>query len=113
MKIVPSASLLNYNTPYMEWLAPIQSVDTLFRFLVTANIQSGAYKYQTILEMRIEDLGENFGQFGNNGTALGTGGDDLRRNLGHLGLGHRDACHRGSGGCESLFPADDRFNFGR
>jgi hypothetical protein len=71
---IPTASLLNFTSPYQEFILPTPSVDTLYRFLVSSNIQSGAFKYQTILEARFEDLGQDLGQFGNNGVALGSGG---------------------------------------
>lgn len=74
VQCVPVANLLNYTAPLMEWTPPTPVVDTLYRFLVSSNIQSGAFKYQTIIEMRIEDIGVDLGQFGNSAVILGTGG---------------------------------------
>lgn len=74
VQAIPVTNLVNYTAPAMEWTPPTPSVDTLYRFLVSSNIQSGAFKYETIIEMRVEDLGVDFGQFGNGAVILGTGG---------------------------------------
>jgi hypothetical protein len=71
---VPVANLLNYWSPYKTWIPSAPSVDTLYRILLTSNIQSGAYKYNTNLEARFIDLGVDNGNFINAGTVLGSGG---------------------------------------
>ena len=72
---VPSGSTSNNMSPYMEYVMPYNSsAAQTFRFLLTAFIQSGAFKYENVVEMRVTDLG--FGGPGvttNTGLALGTG----------------------------------------
>lgn len=64
---------LNFTSPYMEFIPPTPSVDTLYRFLLTGNIQAGSYKYQEMIEMRVTDNSVDSGQFNNNAVILGTG----------------------------------------
>jgi hypothetical protein len=71
---IPVTNLLNYITPYKSLYMPVPVSDTLYRMLVTASTQSGAFKYQTFLEMVFTDKGANAGQFGNSGVSFGTGG---------------------------------------
>jgi hypothetical protein len=65
---------LNHMTPICEYIPGNLTSDTLYRLLVTANVQAGTFQYQGSLELRIEDLGNWISQqFVNNGLALGTG----------------------------------------
>ena len=65
---------LNFETPPLDYIPGNLAVDTLYRLLVTANVQAGTFQYQGSLEIRIEDLGNYLSsQFSNNGVALGTG----------------------------------------
>ena len=72
--VLPSFTA-NYPTPYMEWLIPIPSVSTVYRFLLAAYCTVAAtFKYANAMEMRVSDMGVNTGQFGNSGVSFGTGG---------------------------------------
>jgi hypothetical protein len=72
--IACSNANLNHMTPVCEYIPGNLAVDTLYRLLVTANVQAGTFQYQGSLELRIEDLGNWLAaQFGNNGVSLGTG----------------------------------------
>jgi hypothetical protein len=65
---------LNHMTPYTEYIPGNLLTDTLYRLLVTANVQAGTFQYQSSLEIRVEDIGNwTAQQFTNNGVALGTG----------------------------------------
>lgn len=65
----------NHMTPYVDYIPGNLLADTLYRFLVTANVQTGTYQYQGSLEIRIEDEGLWSPQSNsNNGVAFGTGG---------------------------------------
>ena len=65
----------NHMTPVCEYIPGNLLVDTLYRMLVTANVQAGTYQYQGSLEIRVEDLGNwAASSNNNNGVALGTGG---------------------------------------
>lgn len=69
-----SNAALNHMTPVCEFVPGNLAVDTLYRLLVTANVQAGTFQYQGVLEIRIEDLGNRTDQqFGNNGQPFGTG----------------------------------------
>jgi hypothetical protein len=73
--IVPCSNAnLNHLTPVLDYIPGNLATDTLYRLLVTANVQAGTFQYQGPLELRIEDLGNwTTQQFSNNGLALGTG----------------------------------------
>ena len=47
----------NTMTPYQEYLPSVSGSDTLYRFLVTANMQSGSCQYQNLMEIRVTDVG--------------------------------------------------------
>ena len=70
-----STAVLNYPTPYMEYLIPVPAVPVTYRFLLAANCTGAAYefKYSNSLEMRVTDLGTDTGQFTNAGVTLGSG----------------------------------------
>lgn len=57
--------------PYMEYFPAVPTVDTLYRVLLTANVQSGTFQFHNLVEMRFEDVG-NFPAF-NGGVILGSG----------------------------------------
>lgn len=72
--IACSNASLNHMTPICEYIPGNLTSDTLYRLLVTANVQTGTFQYQGSLELRIEDLGNwQSSQFGNNGVPLGSG----------------------------------------
>jgi hypothetical protein len=69
-----SNAALNHMTPVMDYIPGNLAADTLYRLLITANVQAGTFQYQGSLELRIDDLGNwTSQQFGNNGQAFGTG----------------------------------------
>ena len=72
---VLSSAVLNYPTPYQEYLIPIPAAETTYRFLLAAYATGGSYelKYSNAVEMRVTDLGVSTGQFTNAGVVLGTG----------------------------------------
>jgi hypothetical protein len=70
-----TVALTNWMTPLLEVLTGNLIVDTLYRLLITANVQAGTVQYQNNLEMRIEDLGPWVAtQNANNGVSFGSGG---------------------------------------
>lgn len=61
----------NNMTPYMEYLPGVPGADTLYRFLLAANIQNGSFQYQELQEIRVTDVGQS--PAFNNAIVLGTG----------------------------------------
>jgi hypothetical protein len=70
---IPVSNLLNYTTPFKQILTGAGGSDVQFRALITANLQSGSYKYATYLEATWEDMGASGSQFSNAATILGSG----------------------------------------
>lgn len=70
---IPVSNLLNYTSPLKEIIVGASVSDIQYRMLITASIQSGAFRYQTYLEALWEDMGASTGQFANAATILGTG----------------------------------------
>ena len=69
-----TVSLVNFPTGYQEYLIPIPTANTEYRFLISSYCTGGGtFKYSNNLEMRVTDLGVNTGQFGNSGVVFGTG----------------------------------------
>lgn len=65
----------NYMSPYIDWIPATPGVDTTYRVLLSASVQSsGTFQFQTPLEMRVTDMGVDNGQFSNSGVVLGSGG---------------------------------------
>jgi hypothetical protein len=74
--ITVSTASKNYVSPYVSWIPSTPGVDTLYRVLLSANLQTaGTFQFQSSsIEMRVTDLGIDEGQFANSGVVLGTGG---------------------------------------
>jgi hypothetical protein len=69
------AANINLMSPYMEWIPPTPLTSPAFyRVLLGGGVQANSYRYANSLEMRVTDLGDDNGQFGNSGVILGTGG---------------------------------------
>lgn len=70
-----STASKNYVSPYVSWIPGTPGVDTLYRVLLTANLQTaGGFQFtNSSIEMRVTDLGVDNGQFVNTGVVLGSG----------------------------------------
>ena len=71
---VMASTVLNYPTPYQEYLIPVPAAQTAYRFLAAGYLLgSGTFRYSNSLEMRVTDLGTDSGQFMNAGAVFGAG----------------------------------------